>query len=231
MVEIMSMFRGDKKPEQSKEVQPDNYISDVLSSLKKIVWLKSEVESTLTDSSAEQSTEKPQENIEKSLDKKQKKVYDRLKRFEQIMPMAKKYVSITDGTVPLETIVWLIPAIWDVGTGTVNAGVMAYFGNRLSMWMWYQFKNLAVQTVDTWVGVIPLVWDAIDVFFKSNRRMYKNFLKAYDRLIKKAEKLNLPSDIVSKAKSDYETNKLGKISMTTRKTTKDVISSVFGKTA
>ncbi len=202
----MEIFK--KSTEQVKnQVDVDNLenqeAKSFLESLKWLVWLKEDIKEW-----NKQGSDIEEKNTVEWLDKKQKKIYDRLQAFQKWMPIAKKYVNITDGTIPMETLVWLIPGIGDMGTWITNASIMGFFGSRLSMWLWYQFKNFAMQTVDTWVWVVPIIGDVADAFFKSNRRMYRNFVKAYDRLIKKAEKSKLPSKVISQAKEKYDQSKL-----------------------
>lgn len=227
----LDIFRK-KTPEKSVETSDvaSEKPEDLLKTLKDMINLKEDVKENQPNIDSDKDV--ADKSIESWLDKKQKKVYERLKSFEKYLPIAKKYVNITDGTVPLETIVWLIPGIWDGSMWAVNAAVMWYFGRKLQMGVGFQVKNVAMQTVDTWVGVIPVVGDVIDAFFKSNRRMYRSFLRSYDWLIKKAEKLNLPSDMLSKAKEHYASNKLERVSMAKRKTAKEAIASVLsGKAA
>lgn len=221
---------AEKKIEGTDTNLDDQKRADLLDSFRKLIGLENDVKNNKNgiEGKDDSTTEK---GMEKSLDRKQKKVYKRLQTFEKIMPIAKKYVSITDGTVPIETVIWLIPGIWDMSIWVVNASVMGYFWTKLSMGLGYQFKNLAMQTVDTGVWSIPVVGDVIDAFFKSNRRMYRNFLKAYDRLIKKAEGMKLPWDIVSKARSKREEVNLKKLSITKRMAGKKAVTDLFGKVA
>lgn len=95
---------AEKKIEGTDTNLDDQKRADLLDSFRKLIGLENDVKNNKNgiEGKDDSTTEK---GMEKSLDRKQKKVYKRLQTFEKIMPIAKKYVSITDGTVPIETVI------------------------------------------------------------------------------------------------------------------------------
>lgn len=75
----------------------------------------------------------------------------------------------TNFRVGIDGILGLIPGIGDASSA-VLAAVMIVSARRLGASRWTIARMVANTTLDVTVGAIPLIGDAWDFFFKSNRR-------------------------------------------------------------
>ena len=86
----------------------------------------------------------------------------------------------TDFAIGLDAIVGLVPVIGDVVPAAMGAYVV-WEGRNLGLPKWKLWRMAGNLAVDTVVGAIPLVGDAFDVLFRSNRRNLKIIRQHLDR--------------------------------------------------
>lgn len=79
-----------------------------------------------------------------------------------------------------DTIIGLVPGVGDAATALL-ALIPVATAWKLGASRWMMFRMLANVGIDTTIGAIPIVGDAFDVFYRSNRRnsrMLKHFIES-----------------------------------------------------
>ena len=72
----------------------------------------------------------------------------------------------------LDAVIGLVPGIGDLASALISSYIV-WEARRLGLPRWKVARMIGNVAVDTTIGVIPVVGDFLDVFYKSNRRNLK----------------------------------------------------------
>lgn len=81
----------------------------------------------------------------------------------------------------LDSVIGLVPGIGDLVTTGIS-GYIVWEARRLGLPRWKLARMVGNIALDTTVGIVPLVGDVADVFFKANRRNLRIIREHFDRM-------------------------------------------------
>lgn len=99
---------------------------------------------------------------------------DRMERIERLTHLLDESFKVpgTNFRIGWDSLIGLIPGLGDIAT-TALSGYLIYEARQAGASKWIIGRMIGNVGLDFLVGVIPLVGDAFDAFFKANRRNTK----------------------------------------------------------
>ena len=115
------------------------------------------------------------DKVDEKLSLEQQKAIEEVKNLtnkESVLKWAETYATVMDWYC-LDALIGLIPELWDIGTWAINFVVYMKLASDLDASVWDRLKIIGWQWIDILVWLVPIGWDAIDFFLKSNKKSAK----------------------------------------------------------
>jgi hypothetical protein len=140
--------------------------------------------------------EKMKGEAKKELTPEQQEILERLRKAKNSEERVRLFGVIADD-VGLEAVISLFPELGDGTSSTVSGLYLLYEAKNADLGIGAYLKIIGLEAADFAVGAVPLVGDALDVFFKANKWAGKSFEQQTEDLIKKAREAGVPEEKIS----------------------------------
>lgn len=112
---------------------------------------------------------------------KERSAKDRMEQIERLTHLLDESFKLpgTDFRIGWDALIGLIPGAGDIASSALSA-FMIYQAHRMGASKWIVARMMGNVGLDFLIGVVPVLGDTFDVFFKSNRRNTRLLKKHFE---------------------------------------------------